>query len=85
MLLRVLLWLFLLLVIGRAVLRLLGGIVDGANPKTPGQGPRGEGELMARDPVCGIYVVPSRAVVSRDKAGTHYFCSDACRQAYLPK
>ena len=37
---------------------------------------------MARDPVCGTFVVPERAVsvaVGRERV---YFCSEKCRDAY---
>jgi YHS domain-containing protein len=37
---------------------------------------------MVRDPVCGTFVLPSRSTSTRDRSGTHYFCSDRCRQAY---
>jgi YHS domain-containing protein len=41
---------------------------------------------MARDPVCGTYVVPERAValndVSTGAAGRVFFCSTACRDQY---
>ena len=70
----------------RAIRRFLGGIAQGAASSPPRTarpaGPPATGELMARDPVCGTYVLPSRASSTRDKAGTHYFCSDTCRQAY---
>ena len=38
--------------------------------------------MMVRDPVCGTFVLPSRATSMRDRNGPHYFCSDRCRQAY---
>jgi YHS domain-containing protein len=38
---------------------------------------------MVRDPVCGTYVVPSRAVTARTHAGVQHFCSDTCRQKFL--
>ena len=82
---RYLLWALLLLLVARSVLRLLRGIREGAGTRPPRQrGSPGKGELMVRDPVCGTFVVPSRAVTARDKSGTHFFCSEKCRQAYLP-
>jgi YHS domain-containing protein len=83
MLSRYLIWAVLLLVVWRAVRRLLAGIAQGAS--TPRERPAaspGKGELMVRDPVCGTFVLPSRALAYRDKSGTHHFCSDTCRQAY---
>jgi YHS domain-containing protein len=40
---------------------------------------------MARDPVCGTFVVPSSALAVRGKSGTVYFCSDKCRQAFVSR
>ena len=43
------------------------------------------GVQMARDPVCGTFVVPERALsiaVGHDRV---YFCSTACRDTYRAK
>ena len=43
------------------------------------------GVQMARDPVCGTFVVPDRATsitVGRDQI---YFCSASCRDKYRAK
>jgi uncharacterized protein len=83
MLARILVWAVLLLVVWRIVRRLLASIVQGASAPHPRPtAAPDKGELMVRDPVCGTFVLPSRAVASRDTSGTHHFCSDACRQAY---
>ncbi len=37
---------------------------------------------MARDPVCGTYVVPERAVTMADGPRLVYFCSTACRDKF---
>ncbi len=37
---------------------------------------------MARDPVCGTFVVPERAVSIADGRSRMYFCSETCRDAY---
>ena len=90
MLTRFLLWALLLFVVFRAVGRLIRGIGEGARGTT-GRGSRGraaeppKGELMVRDPVCGTFVVPSRALSHRDRSGTHFFCSDTCRQEHLTR
>lgn len=39
---------------------------------------------MERDPVCGTFVLPERAVSHTDRGVTVYFCSTACRDAYRP-
>ena len=83
MLARFLVWAVFLLVVWRAVRRLLAGVAQGASaPRPRPTAAPDKGELMVRDPVCGTFVLPSRAVAFRDKTGTHHFCSDACRQAY---
>ncbi|MFO7692241.1 MAG: hypothetical protein R6V57_04050 [Vicinamibacterales bacterium] len=80
MLARFLVWALLLLVVWRALRSLFSGIVQGASaPPAP---PPEKGELMVRDPVCGTFVLPSRSASLKDRSGTHYFCSDRCRQAY---
>jgi YHS domain-containing protein len=40
---------------------------------------------MARDPVCGTFVVPERAVTLVNGRTRLYFCSDACRDKYRAK
>ena len=37
---------------------------------------------MVRDPVCGIYVVPDRALSLAHGSGPVYFCSADCRDKY---
>jgi YHS domain-containing protein len=85
MLMRFLLIFVLIMLVGRAVLRLLIGIIEGATPAGSSGARPEKGELMVRDPVCGTYVVPSRALAVRDKQGVHYFCSDKCRQAFVSR
>ena len=86
MLVRFLVWALFFFLIGRAIRRFFAGVAQGAAPppprarRTPGTPEKGE--LMVRDPVCGTFVLPSRASSMRDRTGTHYFCSDACREAY---
>jgi YHS domain-containing protein len=40
---------------------------------------------LVRDPVCGTFVVPSKAIVAGSGAQMRYFCSEACRRAYVMK
>ena len=37
---------------------------------------------MVRDPVCGTFVLPERAVPLVDGRSRVFFCSDACRDTY---
>ncbi len=67
----------------RAIGRLVDGIAQGmrGDPPPSARVPQ-RGVQMVRDPVCGTFVVPDRAValaVGRDRV---FFCSTACRDAY---
>jgi YHS domain-containing protein len=71
--------LLLLFFILRAISRLIHGIVEGMRP------PREEQPAavpLVRDPVCGTFVVPSRALTAGSGAETRFFCSENCRRAY---
>ena len=74
----------LLILILRALWRLLRGIASGLQGAGPGQAPPGRKApvALARDPVCGTYVVPGRALPFRDGALVRYFCSERCRDEY---
>jgi uncharacterized protein len=82
MLMRLALFVILALLIGRALWRLLDGIIEGAT------GQRGRGQVpqrgvqMVRDPVCGTFVVRDRALTLTDGRTELFFCSDACRDKY---
>jgi YHS domain-containing protein len=84
----VLLDIILLLVISGALLKFLGGVRAGMQPRSRSEAPRSRetGAVhMERDPVCGTFVVPERAVslsIGRDR---FYFCSQACRDQYRAK
>jgi YHS domain-containing protein len=82
--LRLLLALILLSMVLRAVSRLSRGITDGLH----GQAPRGSppnAVALARDPVCGTFVVPANALTSGQGADMRFFCSEKCRRAYQVK
>jgi len=74
--------LLLLYFIIRAVSRLVRGIAEGMRSpqvESPAAVP------LARDPVCGTFVVPSQAVTAGTGAETRFFCSEKCRRAYEMK
>lgn len=86
MLFRVLIWGLLLFLVLRSVYRFFGGVIDGGSgPRQAKAPPPAKGEMMARDPVCGTFVVPSKALSAQDRQGTHYFCSEKCRKAFLAR
>jgi uncharacterized protein len=64
----------------RGLRRLLRGIAEGLQG-TPAPTPPAAVALV-RDPVCGTYVVPSKAVRAGSGAETRFFCSENCRRAY---
>jgi YHS domain-containing protein len=74
-----LLRLLLLILLIRAIWRLVAGIVAGMGQA---KGRAAEPVQLVRDPVCGTYVVPSRALPLTAEGTTHYFCSDRCRERY---
>jgi hypothetical protein len=74
-----LLRLILLYIILRAVWRLVRGIAQGMSEPAEKR-PTSVG--LVRDPVCGTYVVPSRALTAGSGADIRFFCSERCRQAW---
>jgi uncharacterized protein len=74
--------LFLLFII-RLVLRVLG---IGQMPQAPRQRVRRTehaGGTLVQDPHCGTYLPQSRALALGSGGDTKYFCSPACRDAFL--
>lgn len=80
--LRLVLFLFLCIFLARTFWRLVDAFIEGATgrPRHP-QVPQ-QGVPMARDPVCGTFVLPERALSIVDGRTRHFFCSDACRDAF---
>jgi YHS domain-containing protein len=83
--LRSILLLVLIAFIARAFWRVMDGVIAGVRggqpPHVPQPGtPRSV--PMARDPVCGTFVLPDRAVTLSTGGETVFFCSDRCRDAY---
>jgi len=77
---RLIVFLLLAYFVGRAVWRLVHGIAEGLSAPRDAQSP--SAVPLARDPVCGTYVVPSRALTSGSGNDLHFFCSERCRQAW---
>ena len=68
----------------RAFWRLVGGIVEGAAGRRPGGQAPVRGVSMARDPVCGTFLIRDHAVTLGDGRSRLFFCSAACRDQYRP-
>lgn len=78
-------YLVLLVLFVRAMVRMWGGVKEGLSGQPAGAGARPvpqRGVQMVRDPVCGTFVVPERAVPLAVGGERHYFCSIACRDKY---
>ena len=80
---RLIVMLVLVSLILRSIVRLCRGVAEGLQgppaPRPPKAVP------LARDPVCGMYVVPSTSLSAGAGAQTRFFCSENCRRAYLLK
>lgn len=78
--------LLLLIVVARVVWRLFhrtsGGTPREGTARPGDRAASGTEEPMARDPVCGTFVVRSRALSAAEGSQTHYFCSERCRQTF---
>lgn len=86
MLLRNFLLLMLAIVLARIILRVVGRMVLARQ----GRGASGgrvppQGVHMVRDPICGTYVVPDRALALSDGSRQVFFCSTNCRNKYRPR
>lgn len=81
-------WLVRLLIavlIVRALWAFFSGIFAGASKPPRQRSAAGGGKSLAleRDPVCGTFVQPSRALEASAGGKLHYFCSEKCRQAFV--
>ena len=80
--LRFALLLILFIVIARAFWRVVDGIIEGVGGPPRTRVPKTRGATMVRDPVCGTFVLPDRAIAVTVGRQQVYFCSTACRDAY---
>lgn len=87
---RLLLLFLLVMFVGRAFWRLLGGVVEGAiGTSTAGPAPRARSGAsavkMVKDPVCGTFVVPGKALHLARAGETYWFCSERCRAEFAKR
>ena len=82
MLVRYILLLLLVALLARAFTRLFAGFLEGVTGSPRGTRVPQLGVQMVRDPVCGTFVVPERAVMLVEGARRVHFCSDKCRDQY---
>ena len=73
-----------LVLILRAVVSFVRGLVSGVGSRSAATGDPGARKSVAlvKDPVCGTYVEPSHAVSTRTGTTVHYFCSETCRRTF---
>jgi hypothetical protein len=79
--LRLLLMLVLIVMLARGFWRMVDGIVEGLTGRGS-SGVPGRSVQMVRDPVCGTFVLPERALTLGDGRQRIFFCSAACRDKY---
>ena len=79
---RALLFFVLFVLLVRALSQLWRGLVQGIQGTQGRASVPTRGVQMMRDPVCGTFVVPDRAVMLSVGRERLYFCSDSCRDAY---
>ena len=82
--LRLVLLLVLFILIARTFWRVVDNVIVAASGRPPDErgAPPLRGAKMVRDPICGTFVLPERAVSIAGGRGRVYFCSDACRDRY---
>jgi len=72
----------LLSLILRSISRFVRGLQQGMGPPRETEPPA---VALARDPVCGTFVVPAKALTVGQGSQTRFFCSEKCRRAYQVK
>jgi YHS domain-containing protein len=82
-------WVFrfiLLLIVLRLLFRFVAGVMEGLRqPPQVSRGQRADRAKavpLAKDPVCGTYVVRDRALTSGAGHDQQFFCSDRCRDEW---
>jgi uncharacterized protein len=77
---------FLLVVMALLALRAVGRFMGGLSQAARGDAPRGRPAAtpvkMMKDPVCGTFVVPGKALSVTSGGATVWFCSERCRDAF---
>ena len=83
MLTRLALFIIFAVIVARAFWRLVDGIFEGLSGKRPGGQVPSRGVQMVRDPVCGTFLLPDRALTLGAGGARTFFCSATCRDKYL--
>jgi YHS domain-containing protein len=84
---RFLLLSILILLIARTFWRVMDGVIQaaGGRPASRGEKPLVSAIKLVRDPVCGTFVTPGRAVSYAPASGgvVQHFCSERCRDEFV--
>ena len=78
---KVLLWIILIVLLVRSLSRLVRGVLEGAGYRRGIDAPGAVG--LVKDPVCGVFVVPGRALTAGSGKSVKYFCSEKCRRQWV--
>ncbi len=79
---RFVLLLLLIIFVARAFWRVVDGVIEGLTGEPRATRVPEKRVQMVRDPVCGTYLVPERALVLTEGSKRVYFCSAQCRDQY---
>ena len=79
---RFVLYAVLLILFARAAVRLWRGFSAATSGRPPGGGVAQHSVQMVRDPVCGTFVLPDRALTLSIGQQQFHFCSATCRDKY---
>lgn len=70
------------LLVLRAVGRFMGGLSQAARGDAPRARATDTPVKMTKDPVCGTFVVPGKALSVTADGATVWFCSEQCRDTF---
>jgi YHS domain-containing protein len=73
--------LVLVILVVRAVMRLVRGIIEGVRSAAS----MPQAVPLVRDPVCGTFVAPQNAPSFSSGGQMQFFCSEECRRTYQAK
>ena len=79
---KLIVWLVLLFILGRMVWRFMYAVFEGAGMLKEDRRGDPAAVKLVRDPVCGVFVVPGKALTAGSGSTTQYFCSEKCRQQW---
>ncbi len=78
---KLILWAVLIVLFVRLLSRLLRGVIEGAGYTRDPSPQRGVG--LVRDPVCGVFGGPGKALTSGTGSAMRHFCSEKCRREWV--